>query len=126
MAYDDPDFTTRREHFAGEAGGAATTEYGKFRAFQKFRLKAVHAFRTVAGTATTHKFDVFRGTASVGSIALSTTAAVGHAGGAPSSAVLDLEVAQGQQVSVKSGADAAGKAHIVYEFEVLPDAEQTA
>lgn len=125
MRYDSPNCTVRREHFAGEAGGAATTEYAKFRAFQKFKLKAVHVWPTVAGTATTHKLDVLRGTTSVGSISLSTAAAASAEGAAPSSADLDIDVDQGEQVSVKSGADAAGKAHVVYEFEVLPDAEQS-
>lgn len=120
MAYDDPDFQVRREHFAGEAGGAATTEYGKFRSFQKMRLNAVHAAVTVAGTATTHKFDILQGTASIGSIALSTAAA-----GVVASAVLNADIDALGQISVKSGADQAGKAHIVYEYEVLPGAVQS-
>lgn len=126
MAYDDPDFTTRKEYFAGEAGGGATTEYSKFRVFQKARLKKVHASVTTAGTATGHGFDVYRGTTSVGTIALSTTAAAGATGAiSASSAALDLELASGQQVSVKSLADVVGKAHIIYEYETLPDAVQS-
>ena len=75
MAYDDPDFSIRREFFAGEAGGAATTEYCKFRTFQKALLKKVHAVVTTAGTATTHAINVYSGTTSIGAIALSTSAA---------------------------------------------------
>ncbi len=126
MAYDDPDFTIRQEQFAGEAGGAATTEYCKFRRFQKTRLKKVHASVTTAGTATAHGFDVYQGTSSVGTIALSTTAAAGAAGAvSASSGLLDVTLAAGQQVSVKSLADATGKAHIIFEYETLPDAVQT-
>lgn len=126
MSYSDSNFTTRREHFAGEAGGGATTEYGKFRVFQASRLKKVHAFITTAGTATTHAINVYHGTTSIGAIALSTSTAIASAlGGANSSAVLNRTLAAGDQISVKTGADAAGKAHIIYEFEVTPDAVQS-
>lgn len=126
MQYDDPDTQVRREYFAGNAGGGATTEYCKFRSFQKARLKAVHACVTVAGTTTTHGFSVFRGTTSVGTILLGTGTAVGAAGGiSASSGTLNLEIAAGQQISVKSLADADGKADIIYEYEVLHDAVQT-
>lgn len=121
MPYDDSEYTIRREHFAGEAGGAATTEYAKFRSFQKTRLKAVHAAVTVAGTATTHKLDVYHGTTSIASIALSTATA----GVTASSAVLNRTLAALDQVSVKTGADAVGKAHVVFEYEVTPDAVQS-
>lgn len=121
MAYDDPDFSIRREYFAGEAGGGATTEYGKFRSFQAARLKAVHAVVTTAGTATTHKLDVYHGTSSIGSIALSTAAA----GVTATSGALNAALAALDQVSVKTGADAVGKAHVVFEYEVTADAVQT-
>jgi hypothetical protein len=121
MGYSDPNFTVRREQFAGETTAGATTESCKFRSFQKARLKKVHAVVTTAGTATTHKLDVLHGTTSIGTIALSTSTAGSIAG----SATLDRELASLDQVSVKTGADATGKAHVVYEFEVLPDAVQT-
>ena len=122
MTYADPNATVRREYFAGEAGGGATTEYGKFRSFQKARLKKVHAVVTVAGTATTHKLDVYHGTTSISSISLSTAAARGTA----SSSTLNEELASLDQISVKTGADAAGKAHVIYEFHAQHDAVQTA
>ena len=122
MTYADPNATVRRENFAGEAGGGATTEYGKFRSFQKARLKKVHAVVTVAGTATTHKLDVYHGTTSISSISLSTAAA----GGTASSSTLNEELASLDQISVKTGADAAGKAHVIYEFHMHHDAVQTA
>lgn len=121
MAYDDPDYQIRREQFAGEAGGAATTEYTKFRAFQATRLKKVHAAVTVAGTTTAHGFDVYHGTTSIGTIALGTSTA----GSQGHSALLDRSVNSLEQVSVKSLADAAGKAHIVFEYEVTADAVQS-
>jgi hypothetical protein len=125
-SYDHPNNIVRSEWFAGEAGGGATTEYGKFRVFQKSRLKKVHAIVTTAGTATAHGFNVFRGTTSVGAIALGTAAAAGADGAiSASSALLDLELAAGQQVSVKSLADGVGKAHIIYEYHTLQDAAKS-
>lgn len=127
MPYDSANFVVRREQFAGEAGGAATTEYVKFRSFQASRLKQVHAYVTTAGTTTGHGFNVFKGTTSVGTIPLSTNTAAASQVNVTrhGSGVLDLTLAAGDQISVKSLADAAGKAHIVYEFEVTPDAVQS-
>lgn len=118
MSYDSPNFTTRFEHFAGEAGGEATTEYAKFRRFQALQLKKVHAVVTTAGTTTGHKLDVYHGTTSVASIALSTSTT----GEAASTDFLDLRVESLEALSVKTGADAAGKAHVIFEFENEPDA----
>lgn len=118
MPYDSPNYTIRNEQFAGEAGGAATTEYAKFRRFQKMRLRAVHAVVTVAGTATAHGFDIFHGTTSVGALPVLGTSA---AGVKVKNDAIDFDVASLDQVSVKSLADIVGKAHIIYEFENTPD-----
>lgn len=120
-SYSAPNATIRREYFAGEAGGGATTEYGKFRSFQKSKLKAIHAVVTVAGTSTAHKLDLMHGTASIGVITLSTSTA----GVVASSATLNEALAALDQISVKTGADVVGKAHVVYEYEVVPTAVQT-
>ncbi|MBF0131798.1 MAG: hypothetical protein HQL75_04320 [Magnetococcales bacterium] len=122
MSYSDPDFQVRREHCAGEVGGAATTEYARFASFQKARLKQVHAVVTTAGTTTGHGLDVYSGTTSIGSITLGTSAA----GVSGSSGALDATMAAMGRFSVKSLADAAGKAVVVYEYEVTPDAVQSA
>lgn len=118
--YSQSNANVRREYTAVAAAGA-TTEACKFRSFQKFKLKAVHACVITAGTATTQGYDIYHGTTSIGTIALSTSAAgvVGH------SAVLDRAVATMEQVSVKSLADATGSAQIVYEYVVDHDAVQT-
>ncbi|MGH2362043.1 MAG: hypothetical protein ACRDGM_16075 [bacterium] len=118
MAYDSPNYTVRNEQFAGEAGGGATTEYTKFRRFQKMRVKAAHAVVTVAGTATGHGFDIYHGTTSKGTLPLLGTSA---AGVAVSNTALDFDVASLEQVSVKSLADVVGKAHIIFEFENTQD-----
>ncbi len=120
MGYADPNFTVRRESCHLTAAGA-TTEGAKFRQFQQFRLKKVHAAVITAGTATTHGYDVYHGTTSIGTIALSTSVAgsVAHSG------LLNETIPTMEQISVKSHADAAGVAHIVYEYEILPDAVAT-
>lgn len=120
-SYDSPNYLINREHCAGEAGGAATTVYGKFHAFAATRLKAVHFRVTTAGTATTHKFDVYIGTASVASQALSTNTA-----GSTYSLAIGSNVSSLEAVEVKSGADAAGKAVVSYEYEYQPMADMTA
>ena len=65
--------------------------------------------------------NVFNGTTSIGTIALSTSGTNVTA----SSGLLDSEVAALGQVSVKSLADATGTAQIVYEYEVQHDAVQS-
>ena len=122
LRYDHPNVIVRQEALGQtEAGGGATTEYAKFVAFQKMTLKKVHAAITVAGTVTGHGFDVYNGTTSIGTIALGTAAEFSNA----SSAALDSAVAALGQVSVKSLADTAGKAIIVYEYSVDHDAVQS-
>lgn len=120
-AYDSPDFTIRREQCMTPAAAGATTESNKFRHFQAIRLKKVHAAVITAGTSTAHGYNVFQGTTSVGAITLGTSAA----GAVASSALLNLDVASMEQLSVKSLADVVGVAQIVYEFEVRPDAVES-
>lgn len=120
MSYDSPNPNVRREYFATTVAGA-TTEGAKFRSFQKFILKKAHAAVVTAGTATAHGYDVYSGTTSIGTIALSTSAA----GVTASSGALNAEVASLAQISVKSLADATGVAHILYEYEVRHDAVQS-
>ncbi len=122
MSYTDPDYLVRREHCAGEAGGAATTEYARFATFQKSRLKKVHAVVTTAGTSTDHGFAIYSGTSSIGAITLGS----GTTGASASSVTLNITMNPLTRFSVKSLADATGKAIIVYEYEVTPDAVQTA
>ena len=117
-SYDRAGATITREHMA-VAGGGATTEYAKFRSFQKSTLRRVHAVVTTAGTATAHGFNVFHGTTSIGTISLGTNTA----GVTANSGTLDQSLASLDQVSVKSLADATGEADIIYEYQVDHDAE---
>lgn len=120
-SYADGNSEVRREYCAPPTTAGATTEGAKFRSFQRMKLKKVHAVVITAGTATTMGFNVFHGTTSIGTIALSTSTA----GVVASSATLNEVVESMEQVSVKSLADAVGVGQIVYEYEVLHDAVQT-
>lgn len=120
MGYADPNFTVRRESFHTTTAGA-TTESAKFRSFQAMRLKKVHVAVVTAGTAAGHGLDIYHGTTSIGTIALGTSVAgvVAH------SALLDRTVGTMEQISVKTLADTVGIDHVVYEYEVTPDAVAT-
>jgi hypothetical protein len=113
-SYSDPQHNITISAFAGEAGGAATTEYCKFRDFMTTKLRAAHIAVTTAGTATTHAINLYHGTTSIGAVALSTATA-----GVTTSILLATprSIAAMDQISVKSGADADGKVHVVYEYE---------
>lgn len=115
MAYDSPEFLIDREYSAAAAAGA-TTEYAKFRAFAASTLEKVAAVVVTAGTNTGHGYDVYVGTASVGTIALGTKTA-----GQSVTATVNAAVPALGQFSVKSLADATGAADIVYTFSRKPD-----
>lgn len=120
QGYMRPTANTRREAFFTTTAGA-TTEGAKFRSFLKMRLKKVHVAVVTAGTATGHGYDIYHGTTSIGTIALSTNTA----GYTASSSALNREVASLEQVSVKSLADATGVAHVIYEFQATHDAVES-
>lgn len=119
MSYDKSE-RIKREHFVADAGGGATTTYGKHRSFADRILEAVHLTITVAGTAAGHGFDLYVGTGSVGSVTLATGAANGTGvitiDEVAKNARGELEVPAGSAVSVKSKADIVGKADVIYRF----------
>lgn len=121
MGYSAANFTTRREACFQTVAGA-TTEGAKFRSFQKIKLKKVHFAALVAGGAGTHGYRVYHGATAIGAdVVLGTSAA----GTVAHTALLDEVVDTMEQISVKSLADATGTAHVVYEYEVMPDAVST-
>lgn len=110
VGYDAPDRTIEREKHI-EAGGAATTAYGKFRSLFAAKLTRVKAWVTTQGTAVGHGFDVYVGTTSVGTIPLGTSAAETAV-----EVALNVAAPAGSQVSVKSLADIVGKADVTIEY----------
>ncbi len=110
MSYDSSE-RIKREHFVADAGGAATTAYGKNRSFADRKLEAVLFTVTTQGTAAGHGFDVYIGTASVATASLGTAAVNGTA-----TATVNQDVSAGALVSVKTLVDATGKADVVYRF----------
>lgn len=120
--YTDATVQVRREAcMAVEAGGAATTEYAKFRSFSKWKLRKVHAVVTVAGTNAGHGLDIYSGTTSIGTIAIGTATA----GAQFSSAALNADVLSLNQASVKTLVDATGKAQVVFEYDFAADSVQS-
>lgn len=112
VGYTDPDRIIEREHFAHSVGGAATTEYAKFRSFCAAKLLRVKAAVKTAGTNAGHGYDIYVGTSSVGTIALGTGAA-----GVTGTATLNTDVPADTSVSVKSLVDATGLADITFEYQ---------
>jgi len=108
--YDHPNACVTREHSITPSAGS-TTVSGKIRNFMAMRLKAAHATVTVAGTATTHGYDVYSGTTSIGTIALSTETA----GYTLSVDLSNTAVAAGDTMEIRSLADATGVADVVLE-----------
>lgn len=111
IGYDDADRAIERERFVENAGGAATTIYGKFRSFVDLKLLRARAWVTTAGTAAGHGFDIYVGTASVGTFDLGTSTA-----GVESSVTLNVAVPAGTVVNVKSLSDIVGKADVTFEY----------
>jgi hypothetical protein len=118
--YTDPNSNVVRQYpHPDQAGGGATTEYCKFRTFMKAKILGVHLFVATAGTATDHKFDILHGTTSIGSFELSTATAGVSTSFVPTS---EITLSPGDTLTLKSGADAKGKAEVIYEYQVTPDA----
>jgi hypothetical protein len=130
MAYDHPAYTARLAVSGGEAGGAATTQYGKFAAFTKMQAMSAQVTVTTAGTAAGHLLSVLQisgtATTTLATTTLGTAAAGTTTNVALSTAAGGVSLAQGDILDVVTGADAAGKAAVSYELLVQPLANVTA
>lgn len=130
MGYDHPSYLARAGAPMGEAGGGATTQYGKFAAFTAMLAFSAQMTVTTAGTAAGHGFQVVKisgtattalGTATLGTGAAGTTQNLlltNVAGG--------VALAQGDILAAISLADAVGKAAITYEVAAQPLSNVTA
>jgi len=118
MGYDNPNANINREISRNDAGGAATTEYAKFRAHQKGRLKNVHLIVTTAGTIDAHAFELTIGAGTVATMTCGTQTA----GSIISLGDTEEAVAAMEAVALVSKADADGIVDVVYEYNVDHDA----
>jgi len=121
MSYDDPNATINREKSFTEVGGAATTDYAKFRAHQKGILKNVHLVVTTAGTIDAHAFELVVGAGTVATMTCGTQTA----GAIISLGDTEQAVAAMESVKLASKADADGVVDVVYEYNVDHDATFT-
>jgi hypothetical protein len=118
MAYDSPEFHTRRTACYETAAGASAVG-AKFASFQKLRLKAVHTIVTVAGTSAGagNSLIIKNGTTALATFTLGTTTA----GAAQSATGLNSDVTSLTQLTATNGTDATGKNLVIYEYETHPD-----
>lgn len=122
-----------QQHYAGAAGGAATTDYLKIRVARKSFLRSVQFVVTTAGGGATHKFEVYvtpvaTGTpVKKGEYVLGTSVARTVAELAFNTAANpEVTVEMGDQINVKSGADATGVAEVTYLFQTHVNSAMTA
>lgn len=130
LVYDHATYLTRMGIPGAEAGGAGTTQYGKFVAFTAMQAFSAQLTVTTAGTAAGHGFQVVKisgtattalGTATLGTGVAGTTQNLlltNVAGG--------VALAQGDILSTISLSDVVGKAAVSYEVAALPLANVTA
>jgi hypothetical protein len=119
--YDHPNFTLRRET-SGMAGGAtASIVSNAFLAYQKHKLKAIHAKALVRGTATTYTLVLQKdGTGSLGLLLMGTSAI-----GTAITLLVGSAVAANTAWSLLQGVDITGRSVISWEWEVEPGAAVT-
>lgn len=131
MAYDHPAYLIRQGESAGEAGGAATTAYGKFAAFTAMLLFAAQVSVTVAGTTTgaASGLAVVRlsgtNTTTLATVTLSTQAVGYTTNVALTTATGGLSIVQGDVIYALSLTDATVKAALSFEMALTPGANIT-
>jgi hypothetical protein len=130
MAYDHAAYLTRMGTGPVEAGGAATTQYGKYVAFTAMLALSAQLTVTTAGTAAGHLFSVLKisgtATSTLATSTLGTGAAGTTANVALSTAAGGITLLQGDIISVVSGPDVVGKAAVAFEVALQPLANVTA
>ncbi len=120
--YDHPNVIVRRE-FSGRTAASANGTNLPMLHYQKLKMKAVHARVVTAGTNVGNNiFTIRRNTTNIGTIAIGTATA----GSIISASLSDAEVGSLETVNALKGADATGVVDLTYEYEVLPEALQSA
>lgn len=130
MAYDHPAYIARLGTGPVEAGGAATTQYGKYAAFTAMQAMSAQFTVTTAGTAAGHLFSVLKISGTATSTLATTTLGTAAAGTTTnvtlSTAAGGISMLQGDIIDVVSGPDVVGKAAVAFEMLVQPLANVTA
>lgn len=121
MRYDHPNVIVRRESSHTSVAGNGTVSC-RFAHFQKMRLHAAHVQVITAGTTAGNHAIIRDGTTVLGTATLGTSAA----GVKVSLTGLNRTVESGNMLSATNGTDATGVYQVTYEFQVLPEASQSA
>lgn len=122
MAYDSPDYLIRREHAVETAAGAAAVS-AKFMQYQAFKLKAFHVQVTTAGTSAAAGNCLILKS---GTTALATATLGSSTAGVTTSITINTDVPSLTAITCTNGTDATGKALVVYEYETLSSASESA
>jgi len=126
MSYDHNAYTTPLPIGGIEAGGAATTLYGKYAAFTTMLAKSAQITLTVIGTTVTASFNIIKITGTTTSTLAATTVGTTAIGTTTNVTLGTTTLAQGDQLITQSGVDATSKAAVSYELLVSPGANVTA
>jgi len=126
MQYDHQAYTTPLPIGGFEAGGAATTLYGKYAAFTAMIAKSAQITLTVIGTTVTASFNIIKITGTTTSTLAATTVGTNAIGTTTNVTLGSTTVIQGDQIITQSGVDATSKAAVSYELLVVPGANVTA
>jgi len=120
MSYDDPAYRARLLE-GTEAGGAATTQYGKFASFCATRIRSVQYTVTVQGTAAANAMSVLKISGATTTTLITTTLGtntVGFTTNADISGITGNTTTAGDIVAVVSASDATGKAAVGIELQL--------
>lgn len=124
LAYDDPQYLVHQQTSAGEAGGAATTQYSKFAAFTAMQVYAVQYTVSTAGTAAGGGFAALKISGTATTTMALTTLGTSVAGTTTnvllSTSAGGVALLQGDILAVASLVDATGKVVPGYEISLVP------
>lgn len=122
LAYDHPNHTIIREYPAGRAGGAAATKYCPFRMKQAGTLVAVHLVCAVSGSGTNPGiWQVLVNGGSLGAVTTMTNVVNSTLSFTFNRTVTSLT----DVFEVLSGAEAAAKVDVIYEYKVAFPSDAT-
>lgn len=121
-AYDHPQYQVHVPVALNLSAVAASTEAGKFVAFQACKVKSLRCVIGITGTNDAAGYDIYNGTTSVGSIVVGTAAV----NSAATVTFTEQTLAAGGYIGFKTKANSATTANsVVLEVEPVPGATVT-